>query len=381
MIIGVDGTPILGSRSGPGWYLTHLMEALSSVLEEDKAYLWMNNPREEENLRVPQNRYLVHTVSHYPAAALKMSWNTLGSPTLDTLVGRPLDVCLYAGLPVPPQKKGARVFFVHDLSCWTAPEWAMDPRSQHYGRELEKQIGAADLILTGSEYNRLEMKRLFPGLPEGKVRVVPHGVARMFQKAAPPEVLLEVKHRYNLTRPYALYVGSLETRKNLLRLVHGFLLFHQQVKTDMELILAGPKGWIGEEFMQFITSPALGGKVRWIDAVPPEHLWGLYTGAEMFAYPALTEGFGLPMLEAMGCGTPVMYAANGALPEVAGDAGMQVAATDVNQWASAFVRLHQDQDLRSELIHRGAARVTLYRWEKTAQQTLESLRQAVKARG
>ncbi len=381
MIIGVDGTPILGVRSGPGWYLTHLLEALSFMLEEDKILVWMNNPHETERSRIPETRYLSRALTRYPASALKMSWNALGTPTLESLVGRSLDACFYAALPVPPQKKGAKILFVHDLAAWTAPEWAMSPQSRNYGKELEKQIEAADLVLTGSEFCRKEMRRLFARLTDEKVRVVPHGLAKLFQKPASSDKVEMVKKKLGLSLPFFLYAGTIETRKNLLRLVHGFLIYLQQSGEKAELILAGAKGWVGEEFMQFILSPALKGKVRWIGAVEPEDLWALYSGAEAFAYPALSEGFGMPILEAMGCGAPVLYASTGALPELAGDAGLGVGSSDVGQWAAALMKLHRDQDLRDEMRHRGFARSALYRWETTAKQTLTSIVDAAKAHG
>jgi glycosyltransferase involved in cell wall biosynthesis len=225
------------------------------------------------------------------------------------------------------------------------------------------------------------MRRLFTRLTDEKVRVVPPGLAKLFQKPAPSDKVQAVKNKFGINLPYFLYAGTIETRKNLLRLVHGFLIYLQQSEEKAELILAGAKGWIGEEFMQFILSPALKGKVRWIGVVEPEELWGLYTGAEAFAYPALSEGFGMPILEAMGCGAPVLYASNGALPELAGDAGLGVGASDVGQWAGALLKIHRDQDLRDEMRHRGFARSAVYRWEKTAQQTLTSIVDAAKAHG
>ncbi len=123
MIIGIDGTCLLGERTGAGWYLTHLLEALSHVLEEDRAYVWLNGPSPEEKARVSENRFISLSVTHYPWAALRLTWNTLGTPSIETLIGRPADVYFYPNFLSLPQKQGKKVLFVHDLTHLTHPQW------------------------------------------------------------------------------------------------------------------------------------------------------------------------------------------------------------------------------------------------------------------
>jgi len=381
VILGVDGTPLQGVRSGSGWYLTHLLESLSGILEEDKILVWMNNASGVEQMRVPQNRLLALAATHFPGTALKLSWGTLGSPTLEGLVGRSLDVCLYACPPLPPQKKGVKAIYLHDLAEWVATESQPNAPSRLAAKEFERVLSEVDLILTGSDYNRQAIKKRYPTFPDEKFRTIPPVVAPMFQRPALADQVEAVRKDYGLHRPYFLYAGTLETRKNLLRMVHAFLLYQQQSKIETDLVLAGPKGWIGEDFMQFILSPALKGKVRWIDLVPPESLAALYSGATLFAYPSHQEGSGAPILEAMGCGAPVICSDTGALPEWAGSAALLVPPNHIERWVGAFQRVAGDLEVREEMRRRGFERATNCRWETAAQSFLTTLRSAVGRRG
>jgi glycosyltransferase involved in cell wall biosynthesis len=381
VIIGVDGTCLQGMRTGVGWYLTHLLEAMSNVLEEDRVYVWMNNPTDEEKARVSENRFVTVSATHYPWAALKLTWNTLGTPSMDSLIGRHAEVYFYPNYLPLPQKQGKKVLFVHDLTYITNPELASQEVVKSLGRSLEKSEEKADLILTCSDYNRQQMLKIFKNLPASKIRVIPHGLPDAFRKPVSTTVVRQVKEKYRLDSPYFLFVGTLEPRKNLLRLVHAFLLFKQKIKSDHQLVLAGPKGWIGDDFFEFILSPQVVDKVKWLDYVEAENLPALYTGAEAFLFPSLKEGFGLPLLEAMGCGTPVICSNVAAIPEVAGDGAWMVDPTNVGEWSKAMERAATEPAFTEVLKLRGKARAALFRMENTARQTLAALKMTVQTHG
>ena len=300
---------------------------------------------------------------------------------IDSLIGRQADVYFYPNYLPLPQKQGKKVLFIHDLTFITNPEMANQEVVKSLSGQLEKSEEKADLILTCSEYNRQQMLKLFKNMPSSKIRVIPHGLPDAFRKPASPSAVHRVKEKYSLEKPYFLFVGTLEPRKNLLRLVHAFLLFKQKIKTDHQLVLVGPKGWIGENFFEFILSPQVSDKVRWLDYVEAENLPGLYTGSEAFVFPSLKEGFGLPLLEAMGCGTAVICSNVAAIPEVAGDGAWMVDPTNVGEWSKALERIVTEPAFAEVLKFRGKARAALFRMENTAKQTLAALKMTVQSHG
>ncbi|HEY5038957.1 MAG TPA: glycosyltransferase family 1 protein [bacterium] len=381
MIIGIDGTCLQGVRTGAGWYLTNLLEAMSHILEEDKIYVWMNNPTPEERARVSENRFISVSATHYPLAALKLTWNTLGTPAADSLIGRQADVYFYPNYLPLPQKQGKKVLFCHDLLYLTNPEMASQATVKILSSSFEKQEELADLVLTCSDYNKREMLKYFKHLNESKIRVIPHGLPEAFRKPASQAAVQQVKEKHLLSKPYFLFVGKLEPRKNLLRLVHSFLIFKQQVHSEHQLVLAGPKGWIGEDFFEFLLSPQLVEKVRWLDYVAPEELPALYTASEAFLFPSLKEGFGMPLLEAMGCGTPVICSNSAAIPEVVGDGAWMVDPSDVGQWSQAMTRIVREPDFGNVLKEKGRARTHLFQIDNTAKQTLAALKMTVQSHG
>lgn len=285
LIIGIDGTCLQGTRSDAGWYLTYLLEAISHILEEDKLYIWMNSPTAEDRARVSENRFVALSVTHYPWAALKLTWTTLNTPSIDTLIGRPADLYFSPNFFQPiPQKQGKKVLYVHDLSLLTHPEMVTAIKAKIPIRDLEKEAEKADLLLTGSDYNRQEILKTFPLLDKSKIRVIPFGIPEPYQGLALADRVLETRARYHLTHPYFLFAGTLEPRQNLLRLVHAFLLFKQKFQCAHELVLAGPKGSVGEDFIQLILSPQMKGKVKWLENINPSDKPALLTGATAFLF-------------------------------------------------------------------------------------------------
>lgn len=182
-----------------------------------------------------------------------------------------------------------------------------------------------------------------------------------------------VRTRYALPEHYALYVGTLQPRKNLARLIQAYHRLHQQQSLDWELVLAGAGGWGGDGLQKLVADLHLQDHIHFLGYVADEALPALYYGARFFCFPSLFEGFGLPVLEAQSHGVPVMTANNSALPEIAGDAALLVDPTDVDAIADAMLQLSQDEPLRQRLIAAGYENVKRFSWEKAARETLAVL--------
>ncbi len=235
---------------------------------------------------------------------------------------------------------------------------------------MPRFLRQARAIITISENTRRDVCRVYR-VPTDKLHVIYPGVDKRF--ARPPTLPTHAfRERYALPERFILYVGTIEPRKNLATLLEA--LRHAALK-EIKLVIAGNKGWLHADTLERIKKLGLGEQVRLIGFVPDEDLPSLYGLAEAFAFPSLYEGFGLPVLEAMGCGTPVICSNTSSLPEVAGDAALLVAPTDVHGWVQVLQQITSNSTLRNELRYRGFAQAARFTWETTARQTLEVYRQ------
>jgi glycosyltransferase involved in cell wall biosynthesis len=181
-------------------------------------------------------------------------------------------------------------------------------------------------------------------------------------------------------RPYALYVGTIQPRKNLVRLAQAYAGLVRSHAVEWDLVLAGSPGWLGDEVLRAIDAVGLPDRIHRLGYVTDDELPALLYGARFFCYVSLYEGFGLPVLEAQAAGVPVMTANNSSLPEVAGDAAILVDPTDVDAIADAMLRLSGDEALRQRLIAAGHANVARFSWQKAARETLAVLIKAAQER-
>ena len=252
---------------------------------------------------------------------------------------------------------------IHDLSVLDHPEWFAPSFRLWYLFLLPRLARTARIVLTVSEHSRRSIIRRF-GLPEESVIAIPDGVNLQHFHPCDPS---PVRAKYELAGQYVLFVGSIDPRKNLERLLQAWIRLADL--KDIELVIVGSPGRI-------FRPVSMGGptrRTRFLGYVPDEDLPGLYSGATFFIMPSLFEGFGLTVLEAMACGAPVITSYAGALPEVAGDAAVQVDPTSVEGMAEAMRTLLMDEGLRYRLGKKGMARAGLFSWEGSAQRIWEVL--------
>jgi glycosyltransferase involved in cell wall biosynthesis len=232
-----------------------------------------------------------------------------------------------------------------------------------------RAVKKADAIITISESTRQEVIRLLGGEPR-KIHTVLLAAGNSFRPAS-SEKIEEIKKRYGFDEPCVLYVGTLEPRKNVQTLLLAFDKVRRELDGRCKLVIAGGKGWFYSEIFRRIEDLGICDDVRFTGYVPAEDLPALYSSATVFVYPSLYEGFGLPPLEAMACGTPVITSNVSSLPEVVGDAGIMVDPRDPQELAEAIIRVLEDADLRLHMREKGLRRASEFTWRKTARQTLE----------
>ncbi len=270
------------------------------------------------------------------------------------------------------QGRAKRVVTIHDISQYSQ-RFSGPRHSRKMIRRYRRSIEGADRIIVTSRFTREEILRFFR-IPEEKISVVPLGVdARMRPRSA--EEIEPVLRRYGIRAPYLLHVGRIEARKNVRRTLEAFARVRGRLARPVEVVLAGGRGHGGEEVPQAIERLGIRESIRPIGFVSREDLPFLYAGAELLLFASLYEGFGLPVLEAMACGTPVLTSNVTSLPEVAGDAALQVDPRDVEAIAEGLVRLLEDPLLREGYVSRGLERAARFGWDRTARETLAVYRE------
>ncbi|MBW2059619.1 MAG: glycosyltransferase family 4 protein, partial [Deltaproteobacteria bacterium] len=255
------------------------------------------------------------------------------------------------------------VITLHDLSFFRYPH-VFPPSLRVWKRIMARfSVWKAQLVICVSRFTANEAAAILKTRQE-KLRVIPLGVKELNRP-----FLRKVAEGEKPDTPYLLYVGTLEPRKNLIRLVKATaLLWEQGLKYP--LIMAGRKGWLYQGLFDLIDSLGLGDHVRFLGHVSQDGLSSLYRNAEVFVYPSVYEGFGLPPLEAMSCGTPVVVSNRSSLPEVCGDAACYVDPFDEGDMARGILSVLQDDNLRRILVEKGFERVKLFSWENAARETI-----------
>ncbi len=265
------------------------------------------------------------------------------------------------------------VVTVHDLSFLRYPR-LFRPANRLYLRLFTRlSVQRARRVIAVSTYTAEETVRLL-GVAREKIRVVYHGVDPVF-RPLPPEEVAAFRARRGLPDRFVLFVGTLEPRKNLVRLIEAFA--RSCADSGTVLVLAGARGWYDEEIFAAVERLGLSSQVHFPGYIPNDELPLWYNAAEFFAYPSLYEGFGLPVLEAQACGTPVLTSSVSALPEAAGDGALMVNPYHVEAIADGLHRLLTDETIRETLRRRGLEHAARFSWPRTAADTVTVYQETV----
>jgi glycosyltransferase involved in cell wall biosynthesis len=260
------------------------------------------------------------------------------------------------------------VVTIHDAVPFTCPEASTNFDWFIYHYWLPSAVQHVDKILTVSRNSKRDLGRCL-GVPIERITVIPLAAGKQFQPLTESEVQ-PVLERLGINFPYILFVGSLEPRKNILRLLEAY----DQIldwSSRWHLVVVGARNiWKSEPLGKFVEERNLQSLVHCPGYIPDDELPALYNGADLFVFPSLYEGFGLPVLESMACGTPVVTSNTSSLPEVAGDAALLVDSYNVEEIAGAMQLILSDAEFTSDLRSRGLERAKKFTWEKTASQTI-----------
>lgn len=372
MRIGVDARLVYHQPAGISRYTGHLLQAMAELDTEDEFIVFQHRKHKTPLIQAPNFRRATlvspvhHRVEQYALAAELYRFR------LDLLHSTDFIPALYS-----PHKS---VITVHDLAFLHYPHFLTTESAEYYSL-IDRAVVRANHIIVPSEHTRQDLIGQL-GSPADKVSVIYEAANPSFVPLPIAETRREITAKYGIPETYIFSVGTIEPRKNITGLLQAFACLRDKygLAQPVGLAIAGSKGWLYEETLETVRTLKLNDSVFFLGRVSDSDLHKLYVGARCHVHPAYYEGFGLPPLEAMACGTPTIVSNVSSLPEVVGDAALLVNPRDTEEIAVAMHRLLTDDDLHAEMSEKGLQRAHTFSWEKAARRTLEVYRQVVAAR-
>ena len=370
MRIAFDGTTLLPERTGVGYYTEHLLLHLAREAAEDR-FLVVSNRRPETSTPLPSNV----RVAYDRRALFRLAWMQLLAPRM-LKAGR-VDLAHFTNGMMPLAADVPTVVTIHDMSLTLYPQYHPIRRVVLNRPLVHLAARRASAVITVSNSAKRDIVNLYR-LDPSRVHVVHEAAAPWFRPVSDPATLESVRRRYALPERFILYVGTIEPRKNLACLFTAFARRHAAGDLSHGLVCVGPYGWLSRGLERRIAALGIAGAVRFTGYVPSADLPAIYSLSEMFVFPSLYEGFGLPVMEAMACGTPAIVGRNGALVEIAGGAAEVIDPLDSEMLGDVMVSLARDRELRRELGRLGLERARRFSWERAARETLRVYRTALR---
>ena len=370
MRIAVDALPLQVRSAGIGVYTDELVRALAAQHPEVELVLF--------GARLPRRRATAPPAARYPS---NVRWvRSLAYPLITgaPIIGLPRLLALERALGTPALYHATNyatprthavplVLTVHDLALVRFPELGT-PALRRLLAALPRAVRAARRVIADSEATARDLRALLD-VPAAAIRVIHLGCAERFRPLPDSPHRRAVLAGYGITAPYVLHVGTIEPRKNLPALVRAFTRLRATRDLPHRLVLAGARGWGDAALQRALAASGIEGLIDVVGAIAPDDLPAVYSAADLFVYPSLYEGFGLPVVEAMACGVPVVTSTSGALPEIAGDAARSVDPRDEGQLVAVLGELLDDSVQSRVLAERGRARAARFTWERCARET------------
>lgn len=376
MNIFIEGSPLLKERSGVGQYTKRLTEAMAALAPSNDytvfGFRFLTKP-------VPKNvfqqkfgiRY--QFVRFLPGRVYNKLFKAGLSLPVDLLFAlKKPDIIWFPNFVAWPlaNKRVKSIITVYDLSFINYGQYSSPANRRYMLKFVPRSVAKADRVITISKNSRQEIAQAY-GVNPAKIDVIYPAVDHREFYPRPASQIKEVARRYNLPKAYILFVGTLEPRKNVAGILDAYSALPASLRQQYGLVLAGGKGWLDEEIEHKITScQEAGENIQKLGYVPDEDLPALYSGASVFVYPSFYEGFGIPPLEAMACGVPVVTSDNSSLPEVVAKAGRMVRADDIRAIKDAIADLLTDKKAADQLRRLGLERAKKFSWDKSAAEML-----------
>ena len=370
MRIAIDAHSIGARLAGNETYAVNLIEALAAIDQHNQYTIYVTKQQALDRFAGRWPNFTVRlTRPHTPLVRIPLTLSR-------ELRRRPVDV-LHVQYTAPPLAPCPLVTTIHDLSFEHLPETFKRRSWMQLRLTVRSTARRSAQIITLSEYSRQDIINTYQIAPE-RVSTTPAAAAPRFERVTDETELQKVRETYGIQGDYILSLCSIQPRKNLVRLIEAYSLLrrsHREGKLP-QLVLAGKRGWLDNETMRAAKGDEVSAAIQFTGYVADEHLNALYSAATCFVYPSYFEGFGLPILEAMKCGAPVIAGDRTSIPEVTGQAALLFDPFDVQSLVEALKRVLNDSQFRATLSARGLQRASEFSWQKTARLTLAAYEKA-----
>lgn len=351
----------VGPKTGVGWYIFNIVKGLVQNNKNDYTGEFINfmnrhNVKEQINydIKIKQNKFISYKIYSILTQKLKISHNFL--------MNTKSDIYHFFNFIIPKNIKGKVIVTIYDTVFFSAPETMGGMKTiSEYKYAAER----SDLIITISENAKADIIKHF-NIDEKKIKIVTPGIdLQKYSYKYSKSELENIRKKYNLPKNYILYLGTIEPRKNIERIVKAFKKYKKEINNDLKLVIVGRKGWKYDNIMKLIES--MGTDIIITGYIDEEDKVPIYKLAQIFVFPSLYEGFGMPILEAMASKTPVITSNISSMPEVAGNAGMLVDPFNENEIFEAYKKILSDDELKKEMVQKGLEQAKKFEWKKSVE--------------
>lgn len=379
MRIGIDISRTVGQMVGVGRYAQELVLALADIDKENEYLLYpqfwqcFQPPGTSFDWIPRQANFRIY--SSWMPRRMVFEWMHKTQWPQDYLLGSP-DLVHSVAFTSPPLKKGKLVVTIPDMTFETHPQFHFDENIKFCREQSRLAARRADLIIAVSEQTKHDIIHIL-GIPAERIRVTYLAASSVYKPFKDQNEVREVLNKHGVNTPYILFVGAIEPRKNIAGLIRAYDSLDAGLKETFKLFIIGASGWHNVEVYNLVSELGLQEKVKFLGFVPDEDLVFFYNGASVFVYPSFYEGFGIPVVEAMACGAPVITSNTSSLPEVVGEAGIMIDPGDIQGIADAMSKVLTDSSLQEELQKKSLERAKQFSWRRCAAETLAAYKSII----
>ncbi len=370
MRIAINALACRGSLTGTARYIRNLTSWLAKLDAKNEYILYVARDDVPTFSGLGGNFQLVPTVAVRP---LRILWEQTELPR--DLKRRGVDVFHGPAFIVPLAKTCRRVVTIHDMTFFLLPQYHLFTKKHYFQRLIPQCVERADQVIAVSESTKKDIVKILGSQYSEKIKVIYHGKDERFRPDRVAAAVSDLRTKYGLSGRIILFVGLIEPRKNLARLIRAYAKLKSS-HLESCLVIAGSQGWGHEAVLRAASESGVKDRIFFPGYIPERELPSLYNLADVFVYPSLYEGFGLPVLEAMACGAPIVASGVSSMPEISGDAALLIDPHDVDSIAQGLERVLMDRALRDRMMEEGPKRSQPFTWERTARETLATYEEA-----